>query len=227
MKTLRDYMEVNFLGAVKVSQVFLPLLRRSRGRIVNMSSLAGLQQHGRLCCPPLTCSSPPGAVPVPLLAAYGASKAALALYSQVMRVELSAWGVQVSVIQPSGFRTSTFVGCWRGRETQPPAQRPADRRPLFPSDIFGNSDDISRHGDQLLAAVSSDVREDYGHAYISALPGVLTRMSQQSAADLSPVVDAMYHALLRCTPQDGWRGCCRSCGAAVPPPSLTPSPGNS
>lgn len=34
-------MDVNFLGAVKVSQVFLPLLRKSRGRIVNMSSLAG------------------------------------------------------------------------------------------------------------------------------------------------------------------------------------------
>lgn len=34
-------MEVNFLGAVKMSQVFLSLLRRSRGRIVNMTSMAG------------------------------------------------------------------------------------------------------------------------------------------------------------------------------------------
>ncbi|XP_056906777.1 estradiol 17-beta-dehydrogenase 2 [Takifugu flavidus] len=149
MKTLLDYLDVNFLGAVKMSQAFLPLLRRSRGRIINMSSLAG-------------------AVPVPLFAAYGASKAALAIYSEVMRLELSAWGVRVSLVQPSGFRTN----------------------------IFGASDDISRHGDQLLATVSSEVREDYGHAYISSLPGVLIRMSQQSAADLSPVVDAMYHALL-------------------------------
>lgn len=45
MKTLLDYMDVNFLGAVKMSRVFLPLLRRSRGRIINMSSLAGLQSH--------------------------------------------------------------------------------------------------------------------------------------------------------------------------------------
>lgn len=43
METLRLYLDVNFLGAVKMSQAFLPLLRRSRGRIVNMSSLAGLQ----------------------------------------------------------------------------------------------------------------------------------------------------------------------------------------
>lgn len=37
----RSCMDVNFLAAVKMCQVFLPLLRRSRGRIVNMSSLAG------------------------------------------------------------------------------------------------------------------------------------------------------------------------------------------
>lgn len=39
--TFRLYMDVNFLGAVKLSQVSLPLLRTSRGRIVNVSGLAG------------------------------------------------------------------------------------------------------------------------------------------------------------------------------------------
>lgn len=48
---------------------------------------------------------------MPLFAAYGASKAALAVYSKVMRLELSAWGVRVSLIQPTGFRTSAFIGC--------------------------------------------------------------------------------------------------------------------
>lgn len=43
----RRFMDVNFLGAVKMCQVFLPLLRRSRGRIVNVSSMAGTatKQH--------------------------------------------------------------------------------------------------------------------------------------------------------------------------------------
>lgn len=41
ISAVKLYMDVNFLGAVKVSQVFLPLLRKSRGRIVNVSSLAG------------------------------------------------------------------------------------------------------------------------------------------------------------------------------------------
>ena len=40
------------------------------------------------------------------LAAYSSSKAALTMFSAVMRQELSKWGVKVSVIQPGGFKTS-------------------------------------------------------------------------------------------------------------------------
>jgi NADP-dependent 3-hydroxy acid dehydrogenase YdfG len=38
---LRRVLEVNLIGAVAVTQAFLPLLRISRGRIVNISSIAG------------------------------------------------------------------------------------------------------------------------------------------------------------------------------------------
>lgn len=41
MSTYRHCMEVNFFGAVEVSKTFLPLLRKSQGRLVNMSSMAG------------------------------------------------------------------------------------------------------------------------------------------------------------------------------------------
>lgn len=47
-----------------------------------------------------------GEVPLPGFAAYGASKAALSVFSQVMRLELAEWGVSVALIQPAGFRTS-------------------------------------------------------------------------------------------------------------------------
>uniref|UniRef100_A0A8C6YJF3 Hydroxysteroid 17-beta dehydrogenase 2 n=1 Tax=Nothoprocta perdicaria TaxID=30464 RepID=A0A8C6YJF3_NOTPE len=84
MSTYRHCMDVNFFGAVEVSKTFLPLLRKSQGRLVNMSSMAGkLGQY----------------------AAYGASKAALSMFSGVMRQELSKWGVKVAAVHPSGFRT--------------------------------------------------------------------------------------------------------------------------
>jgi len=38
---LRHILDVNLIGAVAVTQAFLPLLKASRGRIVNMSSVAG------------------------------------------------------------------------------------------------------------------------------------------------------------------------------------------
>jgi len=41
MSMYRQCMEVNFFGAVEVSKTFLPLLRKSQGRLVNMSSMAG------------------------------------------------------------------------------------------------------------------------------------------------------------------------------------------
>lgn len=71
----------------------------------------------------------------------------------------------------------------------------------FVPDIFGGSDDITRYREQLLAAASPDVREDYGEAYISSLPSNLTRASRQVAPDLTPVTDAMLDALLSAQPK--------------------------
>ncbi|XP_055365949.1 estradiol 17-beta-dehydrogenase 2 [Betta splendens] len=154
MSVYRRCMEVNFLAAVNMCQVFLPLLRRSRGRVVNVCSLAG-------------------DVPIPTYAAYGASKAALSIFSKVMRLELSAWGVRVAVVQPTGFRTN----------------------------IFGNSDNLNRYRDEILSGISSEAREDYGEPYISSLLGRLSQMPGLVSEDLGPVVDDMCHALLAVRPR--------------------------
>ncbi|KAF2984215.1 hypothetical protein EK904_013350, partial [Melospiza melodia maxima] len=123
MSTYRHCMEVNFFGAVEVSKTFLPLLRKSQGRLVNMSSMAGewakapnkvLEQMPRKVSISLGCRYTqginvkiinPGGIPLPRYAAYGASKAALSMFSGVMRQELSKWGIKVMAIHPSGFRT--------------------------------------------------------------------------------------------------------------------------
>ena len=41
LEDLRQILEVNLIGVLAVTQAFLPLLKASRGRIVNMSSVAG------------------------------------------------------------------------------------------------------------------------------------------------------------------------------------------
>ncbi|KAK1874819.1 Corticosteroid 11-beta-dehydrogenase isozyme 2 [Dissostichus eleginoides] len=92
MSNFRGCMEVNFFGTLSVTKSFLPLLRLSRGRIVNISSPAGDQ-------------------PFPCLAAYGASKAALNLLTSTLRHELEPWGVQVCTVLPSSFRTGETSTC--------------------------------------------------------------------------------------------------------------------
>lgn len=41
MTNYKQCMAVNFFGAVEVTKAFLPLLRKSKGRLVNISSMAG------------------------------------------------------------------------------------------------------------------------------------------------------------------------------------------
>ena len=86
---LRRVLEVNLIGALAVTQAFLPLLKVSRGRIVNISSIAGL-----------------GALP--FMGPYAASKFALEAISDSLRRELLPFGVCVIVIEPGSFQTAIW-----------------------------------------------------------------------------------------------------------------------
>ena len=86
MDEARHLFDVNVLGVLATSQVFLPLIREARGRIVNISSLSGL-------------------LAVPFLGPYNASKAAIEALSDTMRRELRPLGVGVVAIQPGATRT--------------------------------------------------------------------------------------------------------------------------
>jgi NAD(P)-dependent dehydrogenase (short-subunit alcohol dehydrogenase family) len=82
----RQSLEVNTVGALAVSQAFLPLLRSSRGRIVNMSSIGGRLAQ-------------------PFAGPYIASKFALEGVNDVLRRELIAWGIDVIAIEPGTIAT--------------------------------------------------------------------------------------------------------------------------
>ncbi|XP_028609384.1 estradiol 17-beta-dehydrogenase 2 [Grammomys surdaster] len=92
MSFYRKCMAVNFFGTVEVTKVFLPLLRKSKGRLVNISSM-GAQ------------------VPFQMMAAYSSTKAAVTMFSTISRLELAKWGVKVATIHPGGFRTN-IIGSW-------------------------------------------------------------------------------------------------------------------
>jgi NAD(P)-dependent dehydrogenase (short-subunit alcohol dehydrogenase family) len=86
---LRRQMEVNLIGPLAVIQAFMPMLRRNRGRIVNISSIGGI-------------------VATPFLSAYCASKFALEALSDCLRAELKPWGIEVSIVEPGAIKTRIF-----------------------------------------------------------------------------------------------------------------------
>jgi NAD(P)-dependent dehydrogenase (short-subunit alcohol dehydrogenase family) len=83
---LRRQIEVNLIGQVAVTQAFLPLLRPSRGRIVNVSSIGGL-------------------VASAFFGPYNASKYGLEAVSDALRQELRPWGIKVCVVEPGAMAT--------------------------------------------------------------------------------------------------------------------------
>ncbi len=79
VSAMRQLLEVNVLGVLAVTKRFLPLLRKGRGRIVNVSS-----GHGLLA--------------IPDKSVYAASKFAVQAISDSLRVELLPFNVQVCTV---------------------------------------------------------------------------------------------------------------------------------
>jgi NAD(P)-dependent dehydrogenase (short-subunit alcohol dehydrogenase family) len=86
-------LDVNLRGLFLVTKLCVPMLRASRGWIVNLASIAGT-------------------IPTPGLSAYGASKAAVIALTRTLNAELAGDGVRATAICP-GF-VDTPMAQWSG-----------------------------------------------------------------------------------------------------------------
>ncbi|HET7036614.1 MAG TPA: SDR family NAD(P)-dependent oxidoreductase [Thermomicrobiaceae bacterium] len=87
---LRRQLDVNVVGQLAVTQAFLPLIRRGRGRLVNVGSVSGRNA-------------------LPFLGPYAASKFALRALNDALRVELRPWGIPVILIEPGSIATGIWA----------------------------------------------------------------------------------------------------------------------
>ncbi|MFJ9989451.1 SDR family oxidoreductase [Pseudomonas putida] len=85
---------VNLMGVVKGCKAFLPLLERSKGRIINIASMAALMQG-------------------PGMSNYNVAKAGVLALSESLLVELRQLEVGVHVVCPSFFQTN-LLDSFRG-----------------------------------------------------------------------------------------------------------------
>jgi NAD(P)-dependent dehydrogenase (short-subunit alcohol dehydrogenase family) len=121
---LREQFEVNVIGAVALTNLVLPRLRESRGRLVFVSSLSGI-------------------VSTPMTGAYNASKFALEALADAWRLELRRWGIEVVLIEPA----MTDTDLWRqAPETleRDEAGMSAEHRELYSEHLAGMRKTIPR-----------------------------------------------------------------------------------
>jgi NAD(P)-dependent dehydrogenase (short-subunit alcohol dehydrogenase family) len=107
----REQMETNFFGALWVAQAAMPHLRRAgAGHLIQVSSAAG-------------------GVAFPLVGLYCASKYALEGLTESLALEAAPFGVRVTIVQPSDFRTGFREACHREIAPESPYAQ------AFPSNV--------------------------------------------------------------------------------------------
>ena len=83
---LRAQLEINTIAHVAVTQAVMPLIRKAKGTIINVTSVSGK-------------------ITYPNLGAYAASKYALEAISDALRVEVAPFGIKVVVVEPGASAT--------------------------------------------------------------------------------------------------------------------------
>ena len=87
LEEMKRVVDINLWGMVSVTKTFLPLLKRTKGRVVNVASALGR-------------------VSVPLGASYCISKFGVQAFSDALRNEMRHFGVTVHIIEPGFFKTN-------------------------------------------------------------------------------------------------------------------------
>src|SRR6478609_1456669 len=92
MEEIKNNFETNFFGPIEVMKSVLPQMRSQQsGLIINITSIAGYMG-------------------LPYRSVYSASKGALELITEALRMEVKSFGIQITNIAPGDFATNIAAG---------------------------------------------------------------------------------------------------------------------
>jgi NAD(P)-dependent dehydrogenase (short-subunit alcohol dehydrogenase family) len=94
---IREYLEINLIGAIALTQECLPLLRKATGRIINLGSAQDL-------------------LTPPFFGGYTIAKWGMRGFHQALRLELRPSGIQCVLIVPGAIKTSIWKDVPKFRE---------------------------------------------------------------------------------------------------------------
>lgn len=79
--------DTNLSAQISLCRIFIPYLKKSKGRIINISSVGGV-------------------IPLPFQAVYSATKAGIEIFSKALANELHSSGVRVTAVLPGDVKTN-------------------------------------------------------------------------------------------------------------------------
>jgi NAD(P)-dependent dehydrogenase (short-subunit alcohol dehydrogenase family) len=176
-------MNTNWLGHVMMTKAHLDAVRRGRGRIVMMTSVAGLLASAHM-------------------SAYSSSKYALEAFADSLRREMSRWRVTVSIIEPFFYKTQImaevphkFQAAWQALPTW--------KQELYGGDAYCAS--VAHKNDRITQIMGDPevVVADFVHAithpapHVRYHPGFMSKLTWIMAALPAQWTDAIIRCLDR------------------------------
>lgn len=87
--SIREIFDINVIGLLFMIQACLPMLKQTKGRIINIGSSSGL-------------------VAMPMMSTYSATKFGVRAISESLRLELKPFGIKVSLIAPGKIQSEIW-----------------------------------------------------------------------------------------------------------------------
>jgi NAD(P)-dependent dehydrogenase (short-subunit alcohol dehydrogenase family) len=134
-EAVRDLLETNFFGALWVTKAAIPLLRRQgSGHLLQVSSVGGVQAFY-------------GA------GVYNATKWAMEAISQSLAMEVSPFGVKVTLVEPGGYSTGWFSSA---TQAEPMSEYEAGRAAHADNPVITRPGDPEATGPAILELVDAE-----------------------------------------------------------------------
>jgi len=210
-----DYqLDVNLMGPYRVTKGFADLLIDGRGRILNVTSIAGI-------------------VTGPLGGAYSMSKHGLEAYTDGLAMELSRFGVTVAAVEPGNYRSqilASMVKRMRERGYTGEGSRWGSMLAMIGDDVsraqYKEPDEVAEAALEFLTSDAPKhrymVTPNRGEAEVT-IRGILTEMAQLNQGHrYSFSRDELVGMLDDALEQTGGAAAARSAGEA---PAADPRPG--
>ncbi|CAG0924000.1 unnamed protein product [Notodromas monacha] len=171
-------LDVNALGPIRATKTFLPLLRKSEGRIIMVASLAGRYTF-------------PGS------SAYSMSKCAVVSFADGLRREMVKWGITIHTVEPTAYRYIEFLQTHTKYEIYRLFKWvSSDRTPL------SAEKNMKKNLQNIWDKLPEDIKESYGSAYYQDFLLKLKQFSDNARPKekIAEVIDDLVDAVAGAAP---------------------------